>query len=155
MPRCWNLHCKKQGNNAGWLPNEFGEFLVSKCWKNKAGVNSFELFEPLTSWIQNKSKNPHFWSQDAGIWFLITRKIMLGDCSTNFETFGSQNVQKSGPFWPFVRDLKDIQKSPQNFHFWCQDAGICIVRCKEIMLGDCLTNLGSFWSQNVEKTRPE
>ena len=42
---------------------------------------------------------------------------MLGDCSTNFGTFGSQNVQKSGPFWPFIRDLEEIQKSPQNFHF--------------------------------------
>ena len=39
---------------------------------------------------------------------------MLGDCSTNFETFGSQNVQKSGPFCPFVRDLEEIQKSRHN-----------------------------------------
>ena len=65
----------------------------------------------LNQWshkIQNKSKNPHFWSQDAGIWFLITRKIILGDYSTNFETFGSQNVQKSGPFCPFVRGLEEI-----------------------------------------------
>ena len=115
--------------------------------------------------IQKKSENSYFWSQDAAIWVVISTKIMLIDWLTNFGTFWSQNVQQWSEMALSKQSLKNSKKVKtdleefKNYHkiayFWGQDAAIWVLISRKIMLSDCLTNFGSFWSQNFEKTRPE